>query len=111
MVAGSLVAALQAGERTVHTAEQLSTADINGLIGLLRDQPNSVLMLVGHIDQPRVSDKNRADSLQLADALKQLLLARGVAGAQVETFGVGSVAPAYDIKTPLRRVEWLLRSR
>lgn len=111
VTADSLVVAMQAGGRILGSADQWDTAEINDLKRLLNDQPERVLVLVGHSDRGHSIAQSRSASLQLADTLKQQLQNLGIAASQIETQGVGSLAPAYDSNIPQQRVEWLLRSR
>jgi len=73
---------------------QIKQAHIQALVNLLNLQPKLALALVGHdysaasiVQQQRESQKN-------AEQIKAALVSAGVDAKRIQTFGVGSLAPA-----------------
>ncbi len=79
-------ATLPAGE--LPTLAQLAT--------LLLEQPTLTARIEGHTDRSGGEDLNKTLSLQRAEAVKQALLARGVAAERVTTEGIGAARPIAD---------------
>ena len=73
---------------------QVKQAHIQALVSLLALQPKLNLALVGH-DYSLVSlTQQQTESKKNADQIKAALVSAGVDGKRLQTFGVGSLAPA-----------------
>lgn len=106
-----VVVALEQGERVFRQPGELRLAEMDALRLRMLAQPELELILVGHSDQGATLEQQRSASLRLAEAVKQQLLAQGLDGSKLSAYGVGSLAPAYDLAVPQQRVELLLRRR
>jgi len=71
-----------------------SDAVLEPLIELLQARNDWRLALVGHDYGPGGLEQQRRLSKSYAEALKRSLVSAGVAGERLETFGLGSLAPA-----------------
>lgn len=73
---------------------QVKKAHIQALASLLSSQPNLKLALVGHDYSATSLDQQQRESKTNAEQIKVALVAEGVAERRLQTFGVGSLAPA-----------------
>tara|TARA_R110002095_G_scaffold190882_5_gene168533 strand:+ start:25 stop:978 length:954 start_codon:yes stop_codon:yes gene_type:complete len=105
-----IIADLVQGGRVFRQPGQLTLTEIDALRLRLIDQPALELVLVGHSDQGRTREQQTV-SLRLAESIKQQLVAEGLDGSRLSAYGVGSLAPAYDLAVPKQRVELLLHRR
>ena len=86
----------------IHVADQASSdqgwapddAVLEPLIELLKARENWRLALVGHDYAPGALDRQRRLSKGYAESLKRALVSAGVAEGRLETYGLGSLAPA-----------------
>lgn len=93
---------------------QSSYGDIERVAELMRQYPESELVLEGHTDSAGPAELNRRLSKQRADAVKRVLVERfGIADGRIETLGKGQSEPVADNDTAEgrarnRRVETVL---
>ncbi|WP_200154866.1 OmpA family protein [Chromatium okenii] len=73
---------------------------VTQLATLLLEQPTLTARIEGHTDRSGSEDLNKTLSLQRAEAVKQALLARGVAAERVTTEGIGAARPIADNANP-----------
>ena len=102
--AGTLLGRLQAGERVYPPFERIDALQLQALSHWLTQNSQQKLFIIGHSE----ANTGNGSSKQQAEQVRQWLLEHGFAATQVEAFGVGSLAPAYDNQVPAQRVEWLL---
>lgn len=102
----TLLGQLQAVERVYPQLEQIEESQLRVLSQWLAQNPQQKLFLIGHSNADLGTDNG--SSQQQAEQARQWLLDRGIPAAQVEAFGVGALAPAFDNKVPAQRVEWLI---
>lgn len=81
---------------------------------LLQAHPEFAILIVGHSDNQGALDANIALSKRRAEAVREALIARGVAPERLEAHGIGFLAPVATNATPEgmalnRRVELVLR--
>ncbi|GMG84327.1 OmpA family protein [Paralimibaculum aggregatum] len=91
-----------------------SAPALDGLARLLDANPALEVLIVGHSDNEGSLATNRALSKRRAEAVRQALIARGVAAGRMEAAGIGFLAPRASNATPEgrarnRRVEIVLR--
>lgn len=73
---------------------QIKQAHIQALVALLALQPKLNIALVGHDYSPTSIEQQQAESKKNANQIKAALVAAGVSEKRLQTFGVGSLAPA-----------------
>ena len=73
---------------------QIKQAHIQALVALLALQPKLNIALVGHDYSPASIEQQQAESKKNANQIKAALVAAGVSEKRLQTFGVGSLAPA-----------------
>lgn len=85
----------KAGEPQVKTEElQVKSAHVQALANLLNLQPAITIALVGH-DYSAISlEQQQLASKKYAEQIKAALVTQGIDPKRVQTFGVGSLAPA-----------------
>lgn len=88
---------------------------LDRLAAMLIGNPALRIAIVGHSDNQGPLDVNIAISKKRAEAVRQALIARGVAGERLEASGVGYLAPRRSNQTEggralNRRVELVLRA-
>ncbi len=96
----------------------LSTTNLptlDRIIATLEDRPELSVRIEGHTDSLGSPEINQPLSQQRAEAVRQALIERGLAGERVEAHGAGSTQPIADNATPEgqrrnRRVELYLIS-
>ncbi|MFT5719789.1 MAG: outer membrane protein OmpA-like peptidoglycan-associated protein [Motiliproteus sp.] len=108
-----VIATLVQGARVFRQPGQLTLTptEMEALRQRMLDQPTLELILVGHSDQGRTQEQQRTVALQLAETFRQQLVSQGLDETRLGVYGVGSLAPAYDLAVPKQRVELLLRTR
>jgi outer membrane protein OmpA-like peptidoglycan-associated protein len=99
-----------AGKATVGPGAQRS---IDKLAEFLKTYPKRNVLIEGHSDSFGNEDFNLKLSQQRADAVRDLLVARGIASQRIRTKGYGAKFPLVDNDTPVgrqqnRRVEVLV---
>ncbi len=77
-------------------------------IQYLRENPDEQVILVGHADRTGDDDSNHSLSLARAQAVADLLFAKGVGTDRMKIKGLGETAPASNDLSRNRRVEILL---
>jgi len=83
--------------RAVLTADGQAT--VAEIAKILKDYPNLKVEVQGHTDSTGPDDVNHAISHARADAVKSVLVSRGVEAARVTTAGFGSTQPVADNST------------
>lgn len=73
---------------------QIKQAHIQALTALLALQPSLRLLIVGHDYSATSLVEQQSTSLKYADQIKSALVASGVDSKRLQSFGVGSLAPA-----------------
>ncbi len=73
---------------------QIKQAHIQALVSLLNLQPKLTLALVGHDYSVATIEQQKNESKKNADQIKAALVAAGVDTKRLQTFGIGSLAPA-----------------
>ena len=73
---------------------QIKQAHIQALVALLALQPKLNLALVGHDYSSVTVAQQQAESKKNAEQIKTALVAAGVEAKRLQTFGLGSLAPA-----------------
>jgi outer membrane protein OmpA-like peptidoglycan-associated protein len=73
---------------------QIKQAHILALVTLLNLQPKLALALVGHDYSASSIEQQQSESKKNADQIKAALVAAGVDAKRLQTFGLGSLAPA-----------------
>jgi hypothetical protein len=73
---------------------QVKQAHILALVNLLSLQPKLQLALVGHDYSPKTLVQQQQESKKNAEQIKAALVNSGVDAKRIQTFGVGSLAPA-----------------
>jgi len=68
-------------------------SEINRVAGVLTQYPNTLIRVEGHTDSKGSSEYNMNLSLRRADAVKTLLIQRGVAENRIEEVGYGETMP------------------
>lgn len=91
-----------------------SEAAIARAAAILQSAGDRLVAVVGHSDNSGALDANMALSRQRAEAVRDALVARGIAAGRLEAHGVGWLAPLAPNDTPAgraqnRRVELVLR--
>jgi outer membrane protein OmpA-like peptidoglycan-associated protein len=84
------------------TRDSIST--VNSLAALLRAYPSTEIAVAGFTDNTGQPEANLALSSSRAEALKQLLVARGVEPARIEAVGFGQDHPIAPNDTPEGRL-------
>ncbi len=70
-----------------------SVATVNDLASVLKAYPNALVQLVGHTDNTGSPTANQTLSLDRANAVKETLVAQGVAADRISTAGYGQDRP------------------
>jgi len=73
---------------------QIKRAHIQALVALLNLQPKLALALVGHDYSATTIEQQQTESKKNAEQIKTALIAAGVDAKRLQTFGLGSLAPA-----------------
>jgi len=73
---------------------QIKQAHIQALVALLNMQPKLMLAVVGHDYSPVTIEQQQNESRKNAEQIKAALVAAGVNAKRLQTFGLGSLAPA-----------------
>jgi len=73
---------------------QIKQAHIQALVSLLNLQPRLTLALVGHDYSMASIAQQQRESQKNAEQIKSALVSAGVDAKRIQTFGVGSLAPA-----------------
>lgn len=73
---------------------QIKQAHIQALVSLLGLQPKLMLALVGHDYSIATIEQQQSESKKNAEQIKTALVAAGVDTKRLQTFGLGSLAPA-----------------
>ncbi|RYZ99950.1 MAG: DUF4892 domain-containing protein [Moraxellaceae bacterium] len=73
---------------------QIKQAHIQALVTLLGLQPKLTLAIVGHDYSPAIIAQQQVESRNNAEKIKTALVAAGVEAKRLQTFGLGSLAPA-----------------
>ncbi|TYT26047.1 OmpA family protein [Luteimonas viscosa] len=85
------------------TLKPESNASLDQAAQLMRQQTALKLLVVGHTDSTGTASANTALSQQRAEAVRNALLARGIAAARLTAQGVGSSVPVADNDTEAGR--------
>ena len=91
-----------------------SSATLDAILQVLLNRPVGELFITGHTDSVGNMEANDALSLARANALRDLVVSKGVQAGQVETIGRGeralAIATADNVSEPRnRRVEVVIR--
>ena len=87
--------------------------NLNSLITVLNNYPNTNIEIQGHTDSRGTDDYNMGLSVRRATAVRDYLRQNGIAAPRMTTKGFGESAPSYSNDTPEgmaqnRRVEFLI---
>lgn len=85
---------LVAADAQGNTNIQIRQAHLQALIDVLTRQTEWRVALVGHDYAPVPSAQQQKDSLVYAEQLKAALQEKNIAAARMQTYGIGSLAPA-----------------
>jgi outer membrane protein OmpA-like peptidoglycan-associated protein len=80
-------------------------AQIEKVADIIAKYSDDRVRVEGHTDSTGAASKNEELSLRRADAVKRVLLGRGVKEAQVTALGMGSTKPLADNKSPAGRAK------
>jgi outer membrane protein OmpA-like peptidoglycan-associated protein len=91
-------------------------ASLGQLIAFVNRDPNKPIRIEGHTDSRGSTSANRALSQRRADAVRDALIAAGVAASRISSVGLGEEQPAADNETEEgrarnRRVDVILEDR
>lgn len=78
-------------------------SEINRVAGVLTQYPDTLIRVEGHTDSKGSSEYNMNLSLRRADAVKMLLIQRGVAESRIEEVGYGETMPVATNDTEVGR--------
>ncbi len=92
-----------------------STASLNNVVKLLKENPSYIADIEGHTDNVGTEEKNDALSQARADVVADYLKSKGVSESQITAKGMGMNTPIADNSTPTgraknRRVEMKIRN-
>jgi outer membrane protein OmpA-like peptidoglycan-associated protein len=87
------------------TFKRGAESDLDHVVALLRDYPQTDLIIEGYTDNRGNEHRNDRLSLQRANAIRQALIARGVDENRIRTRGLGSANPVADNHTRKGRDE------
>ncbi len=94
---GNLLAVTFKGDVTFDTNSAVVRpglySEINRVAGILNQYPNTFVRVEGHTDSRGSDEYNRELSIRRANAVKNLLLQRGVADSRIEVVGFGETVP------------------
>lgn len=76
---------------------------LSELAGVMRDDPNSEVVVVGHTDDTGAEDYNLALSQRRAQSAATYLIQQGMSPQRVRTQGLGETDPAVEGTTPEAR--------
>jgi len=82
-----------------------AVAQIEKVADIIAKYSDDRVRVEGHTDSTGTGSKNEELSLRRADAVKRVLLGRGVKEAQVTALGMGSTKPLADNKTSAGRAK------
>jgi outer membrane protein OmpA-like peptidoglycan-associated protein len=82
-----------------------AVAQIEKVADIIAKYSDDRVRIEGHTDSTGTASKNEELSLRRADAVKRVLLGRGVKEAQVTALGMGSTKPLADNKTTAGRAK------
>jgi outer membrane protein OmpA-like peptidoglycan-associated protein len=82
-----------------------SSADIDRVAGILKDNPNVKVEIAGYTDNRGSSKKNMKLSQARADAAKSALIAAGVSADRISSKGYGASEPVASNSTRLGRLQ------
>jgi outer membrane protein OmpA-like peptidoglycan-associated protein len=82
-----------------------SVATVNDLASVLKAYPNAQVQLVGHTDNTGSPTTNQTLSLDRANAVKETLVAQGVAADRISTAGYGQDRPVASNDTEAGRAQ------
>jgi outer membrane protein OmpA-like peptidoglycan-associated protein len=82
-----------------------SSADIDKVAGILKDNPNVKVEIAGYTDNRGSSKKNMKLSQARADAAKSALIAAGVSADRISSKGYGASEPVASNSTRLGRLQ------
>jgi outer membrane protein OmpA-like peptidoglycan-associated protein len=93
-----------------------SFVELDRLFELMKDDPKMVISVEGHTDDVGTPEHNEALSLARANAVKDYLIAKGIASSRVRTEGFGSARPQVQNLSEAdramnRRVEFKILAR
>ncbi len=94
---GNLLAVTFKGDVTFDTNSAVVRpglySEINRVAGILNQYPSTFVRVEGHTDSRGSDEYNRELSIRRANAVKNLLLQRGVADSRIEVVGFGETMP------------------
>lgn len=100
---GNLLAVTFKGDVTFDTKSSTVRpglhSEINRIAGVLNQYPNTLVRVDGHTDSQGSSEYNRGLSIRRANAVRILLIQRGVATNRIESVGLGEQAPVASNST------------
>ena len=80
-------------------------AKLDDLVGKVKGVSLEVIILVGHADSSGNAALNQKLSVARAEAMKKVLISKGIEGNRIYTEGKGSANPVADNKTPQGRAK------
>lgn len=88
-------------------------ANLDNVIRIFKEYPNTDIMVVGHTDSIGSQDYNQPLSLRRAQAVTDYLIANGISSSRITTEGAGKLEPRYSNETAEgragnRRVEFAI---
>ena len=95
---GNLLAVTFKGDVTFDTNSTVLRpglySEINRVAGVLSQYPNTVVRVEGHTDSVGTNEYNMDLSIRRANAVKNLLVQRGIAESRIDAVGYGETLPA-----------------
>ncbi|WP_237057262.1 OmpA family protein [Microbulbifer sediminum] len=76
-----------------------SVPDVQALATILSNNPGLTIAIEGHTSSEGDENRNKALSQERADAVKQMLVEKGIEGERITSMGMGSAKPLADNAT------------
>lgn len=95
------------------TLTSAARANLDNVVNIFKEYPNTDIMVVGHTDSIGSQDYNQPLSLRRARAVSDYLISNGVSSSRITTEGAGKLEPRYSNETAEgragnRRVEFAI---
>lgn len=104
---GNLLAVTFKGDVTFDTGSAVVRpglhSEIDRVARVMNQYPNTVIRVEGHTDSRGSDEYNMELSNRRANAVKELLIQRGIAGSRIEVFGFGKTMPVASNDTEAGR--------